>query len=204
MVQDVVIRCKCGKVEGVARGLSAASTNHLLCSCKGCQSYAHYLRRADDMLDENGGSNIFQMNPEKFEITKGMEHVAGMRVTREGPARWFTSCCNTPLGNTFPRGGIPFLGVLPICLGHKGTSQAVVDLVGPIRGHTNRMEPTPFFDKVGNFFMIMGLLAKIMKWRITGGRSYKPFFDKETMKPLVKPIVISDEERKALETKAGF
>ncbi len=153
------------------------------------------------MLDENGGSNIFQMNPANFEITTGMEHVACMKVTKEGPLRWFAACCKTPLGNTFPRGGVPFLGVLPICLGHKGTSETVVGLVGPIRAHTNQRGNTPFGEKIGIFFMMMGLLGKIMKWRIAGGRAYKPFFNAETMRPITKPIVISDAEREALEAK---
>ena len=130
MKSDAPIKCRCGKVEGIAHGLSRASTNHVVCSCKGCQSYAHYLGRTDDMLDAEGGSNIVQMDPAKFEITSGMEHVVCMRVTKGGPLRWYTSCCNTPLGNTFPRGGLPFIGFLPICLGIKGTSDELVQLGG--------------------------------------------------------------------------
>lgn len=204
MKTDAPIKCTCGKVEGIARSLSRASTNHVVCSCKGCQSYAHYLGRTDDMLDDAGGSNIVQMDPSKFEITKGMEHVVCMRVTPDGPLRWYTSCCKTPLGNTFPRGGLPFIGFLPICLGIKGASDDLVKLVGKSRGHVNRPGKTPFLDQVGNFLMIVGLFCKIMFWRLRGGPSFKPFFDADTMRPMVKPIKISDEERAALEAKAGF
>ncbi|MBO6505840.1 MAG: hypothetical protein JJ850_02165 [Kordiimonadaceae bacterium] len=204
MKTDAPIKCSCGKVEGVARGLSRSSTNHVVCSCKGCQSYAHYLGRTDDMLDAEGGSNIVQMDPSKFEITRGMENVVCMRVTNDGPLRWYTSCCNTPLGNTFPRGGLPFIGFLPICLGIKGTSEELVALVGKSRGHVNRPEKTPLFDRIGNVFMIIGLFCKIMFWRVRGGPAFKPFFDAETMRPMVKPIKISDEERAELEAKAGF
>lgn len=156
------------------------------------------------MLDAYGGSNIVQMDPAKFEITKGMEHVVCMRVTQDGPLRWYTNCCNTPLGNTFPRGGWPFIGFLPICLGIKGTSDKLVDLVGKSRGHVNRPGKTPFFDQLGNLLMLIGLFCKIMFWRVRGGPSYKPFFDAETLRPLVRPIKISDEERAELEAKAGF
>lgn len=201
MGKNAELQCRCGKVRGVVRNLSRGSTNHVLCSCDGCQSYAHFLGRADDMLDDHGASNIFQMNPKDFEIAEGLDHVACMRVTPDGPLRWYTACCNTPLGNSFPRGGIPFLGVLPICIGHKGTSEEVVTLVGPVRGHVNQRGPVPFGEKLGNFFMLARLLAKTMAWRVTGGRSYKPFFDADTMKPIRKPLVISDEERAALEAK---
>lgn len=204
MAVDVPVKCSCGSVTGVARNLSAGTTNHVMCSCKGCQSYAHFLGRTDDMLGADGASNIFQMDPKNFEITDGTEHVACMRVTKDGPLRWYADCCKTPLGNTFPRGGIPFLGVLPICTGHKGTSDEVVKLVGPVRGHVNPPQPLPFGGRVKNFLMLVRFAGKLAWWRIRGGKSWKPFFDEKTMKPICKPLTISDDERAILEAKAGF
>ena len=204
MSVDVPVKCSCGAVAGVARNLSASTTNHVVCSCKGCQSYAHFLGRTDDMLDADGGSNIFQLNPKNFEITEGMDHVTCMRVTPDGPLRWYADCCKTPLGNTFPKGGVPFLGVLPICTGHKGSSEAVEKMVGPVRGHVNSPQPLPFGGRVKNFLMLVRFASKLAWWRLTGGRSYKPFFDADTMKPIRQPLTISDEERAALEAKAGF
>ncbi len=204
MAEDALISCTCGKVRGIARNLSSSSSNHVVCSCKGCQSYAHYLGRTDDMLDADGGSNIVQLNPASFDITDGMEHVACMSVTPKGPLRWHTRCCNTPLGNSFRRGGVPFLGVLPICLGHKGTSPEVVRLFGPARGHVNPTTPISFGMRLKNTVMLLRLLAKLMWWRIWGGKACKPFFDKDTLRPIAKPIKLSDEGRAALEAKAGF
>lgn len=203
MPVDAPIKCSCGKVSGVARNLSASTTNHVMCSCKGCQSYAHFLGRADDMLDD-GGSNIFQMDPKYFEITSGMENVACMRVTKEGPVRWYADCCKTPLGNGFPKGGVPFLGVLPICLGHKGTSDAVVKLVGRVRGHINQQKSIGMGEKLRNGGMFIRFAFKLLGWRISGGKSWKPFFDERTLRPIRKPLTITDEERVALETRAGF
>lgn len=197
-MQDVSVRCRCGSVKGVIRGLSPASSNHVLCPCSGCQAYAQFLGRADDMLDDKGYSNIFQINPANFDITEGLDHVACMRVTPDGPLRWYTSCCNTPLGNSFPRGGVPFLGVLPICTGHKGTSDKVVDMVGPVRAKVNDKARSTAGDKVRTFFMILRLFAKLLAWRMRGGPSWKPFFDKNTMKPIRDPLVLTDEEREAL------
>ena len=204
MSVDVPVKCSCGAVSGVARNLSAGSTNHVICSCKGCQSYAHFLGRTDDMLDAEGGSNIFQLDPKNLEITEGMDHVACMRVTPDGPLRWYTDCCKTPLGNTFPKGGVPFLGMLPICTGHKGNSEEIVNIVGSVRGHVNPPAPLPFGGRLKNFLMLVRFAGKLAWWRLTGGRSYKPFFDADTMKPIRKPFTISDEERATLEAKAGF
>ena len=194
MAVDVPLSCTCGKVKGVIRGLSPVSTNHVRCPCSGCQSYAHYLGRADD-------SNIFQMNPRDFEIHEGHEHLACVRITDSGPLRWYTDCCKTPLGNSFPRGGMPFLGVLPICTGHKGTSSAVVDMVGPVRAVGYEKPPIPFSSKLRTTLMIIRLFSKMAIWRIRYGKSWKPFFDKETLLPIKKPIKLSDAEREALEAK---
>lgn len=204
MAEDVPISCSCGKVSGTARSLSANTSNHVVCSCRACQSYAHYLGRVDDMLDAEGGSNIVQLNPSSYEITEGFEHVACVQLTKGGPLRWYTSCCKTPLGNTFPRGGIPFLGLLPISLGMKGTSPDVVRLFGPSRGHVNPPTPNPFGMKVKNFFMMLRLFVMLMAWRIKDGKSYKPFFDSQSMLPLKRQIKLSPEAYQELEQKAGF
>jgi len=201
MTKDVSVSCTCGKVKGVIHGLSAASSNHVQCPCKGCQSYAHYLGRATDMMDEAGYSNIFQIDPATFEITEGLEHLACVRMTPKGPLRWYTDCCKTPLGNTLPKGGVPFLGVLPICTGHKGTDPAVVEMVGPVRAVANEKRPQTFAEKLKAWGMLAHLMRLLLWWRIRGGKSWKPFFDKDTLRPIRKPITISKAESKALAEK---
>lgn len=201
MARDVKISCGCGKVTGVIRGLGASNSNHVMCPCNGCQSYAHFLGRADDMLDDKGFSNIFQIDPKTFEIHEGMDHVAGVRITRTGPIRWYADCCKTPLGNTLPRGGIAFLGVLPICTGHKGGSSAVVDMVGPARGIANARTPQSLGARIRTFFMLAHLFRLMGWWRLRGGKSWKPFFDKDTLRPIRKPVTLTDAEREALEAK---
>lgn len=198
MKQDAVLSCACGKVKGVLRGLSAASTNHVWCPCSGCQAYAHFLGRAHDMLDNKGGTNLFQLNPSRVEIHEGMENIACMKVTPRGPLRWYACCCKTPIGNSFPKGGTPFLGVLPIALGMKGTSEELVKLVGPVRGRVNQKPPVPFGERLQSFFMLLRFAFKLLGWRITGGKSWKPFFDAETMDPIREPKRLTDEERNAL------
>ncbi len=201
MAQDVPVSCTCGRVKGVIRGLGRSSSNHVTCPCKGCQSYAHYLGRADDMLDQGGYSNIFQIDPATFEITEGHDHLACVRMTPKGPLRWYTDCCKTPLGNTLPKGGVPFLGVLPICTGHKGTEQAVVDMVGPVRAVANEKRPQSFGEKLKVWGMLAHLIRLMLWWRIRGGKSWKPFFDRETLRPIRKPVTISKAESEALAEK---
>jgi hypothetical protein len=198
MKQDAAIRCQCGKVTGTINKLSAASTNHVVCACDACQAYAHYLGRSDDMLDERGGTNIFQMDPKHFHIETGFSHIETMSVTDKGPLRWYASCCKTPLGNSFRRGGTPFLGVLPICTGIKGTSDELVSLVGPVRGEVNMKTKPSFPARLKNGFMLMRFLWKLLWWRIIGGKSVGSFFNPKTMMPIRRPIKITEDDREAL------
>jgi hypothetical protein len=195
MAQGVPVKCICGKVTGLFRGLSAASTNHVRCACKGCQAYAHFLGRTDDMLDAQGFSHIFQMNPAGFEIRQGLEQVACMKVTPTGPLRWYTRCCNTPLGNTLPTGKVPFLGVLPICTGHKGTSDAVVAMVGPVRASLNGKPPVRLRERVRTVGMLARFLVLMIGWRLGTRKGHSPLFDADTLEPLREPLELTDAER---------
>lgn len=201
---DTRIKCRCGAVEGIARDLRPATTNHVICPCKGCQMYAHYLGHADEILDGEGGSHIIQLNPAHFEINRGQDQIAVVRMTPDGPFRWHTNCCKTPLGNSFARAGVPFLGVLPMCLGHDGESQEFTALVGPVRSYVNDRRLKQFSERLRFIRMMVRFVGKMLWWRITGGRSTKPFFDPETEAPIAEPYALSDEEYEAMRQKAGL
>ena len=51
MKVDVPIRCSCGALQGYARGISRKSGRRMACYCDDCQSFAHFLGRADEVLD---------------------------------------------------------------------------------------------------------------------------------------------------------
>ena len=201
MAEDVNVKCKCGTVTGVIRAVSAASSNHVLCPCSACQAYAHYLGRADDMMDDQGYSDIFQVDPATLEIHAGHGHLACMQVTDKGPLRWYTDCCKTPVGNTLPKGGIPFVGVFPMICGYRAMSPEVVKLVGPVRAVAFEKPPVSFGQKFRAFRMMIHLSFLMLRWRIRGGKSWRPFFDQDTLAPIRKPYLLGDDERAALYAK---
>src|SRR5262245_25612243 len=100
MPDDLAIRCDCGAVRGVARGVSGERGNRVVCYCDDCQSFAHVLERSEDTLDAHGGTEIFQMSPAQLEFTAGADRLACLRLTPKGLLRWYASCCRTPIGNT--------------------------------------------------------------------------------------------------------
>ena len=106
------IQCTCGSFKGTLT--LSQHINRCECYCKDCQTFAHFLKRdADvrDVLNPQGGTDIVQTLPKYVRFTQGVEHLACMRLTDKGMLRWYTTYCNTPIGNTMASFKLPFVGV---------------------------------------------------------------------------------------------
>lgn len=112
MPNDIAIRCSCGTLEGVARDLSPSVGNRVVCYCKDCQAFARYLGRGAEVLDDAGGTDIFQTSPARVSFARGADRLACVRLTRKGPLRWYARCCDTAIGNTAAGPGVPFVGLV--------------------------------------------------------------------------------------------
>jgi Family of unknown function (DUF6151) len=64
---DVPLRCRCGRVCGIANDVAPSVGFRLICYCKDCQAFARFLERSD-VLDAAGGTDIFQMPPGRVRI----------------------------------------------------------------------------------------------------------------------------------------
>jgi hypothetical protein len=194
---DVALRCRCGTVRGVAHGVEAGAINHCFCYCDDCQAFAHFLGRADDVLDAWGGTEITQMSQARLELTAGTGSIAAVRLTEKGLMRWYARCCNTPIGNTFATAAMPFIGVIHAFVDAPATA------FGPIRGRAFAASAKGGRAAVPNdglpaLVMVARVLAKLMRWRLRGDHKRSPLFDATTGKPLVEPRVLDGDEREAL------
>jgi hypothetical protein len=132
---DLPLRCACGAWRGVLRGVAPGRGNRCICYCDDCQSFAHYLGRADEILDAHGGTDIFQTSPARLEITAGNERLACVRLRpRSNVVRWFASCCRTPIGNTPAEHRVPLVGVIRSCLDLGAVGLSADAALGPVRG----------------------------------------------------------------------
>jgi hypothetical protein len=89
MPLDLPLRCRCGRMRGVASDVSPSTGLRFVCYCKDCQAFARFLERGD-VLDPAGGTDIFQMPPGRVKLTAGTD---AMRCLRS-PTR---SCAGTPI-----------------------------------------------------------------------------------------------------------
>lgn len=202
---DVPLRCRCGKVFGVARDVSPTKGNRVVCYCRDCQAFARFLDRPDrevghlgDVLDPLGGSDIYQTAAARVSITEGASHLRAMRLSPRGLIRWYTGCCKTPVANTVS-GRVPFAGLVQPFMDHAGPGRdevlgppAYVHGKGAIGGQPAHAPATvtPRFA--------FRAARRLLRWLVTGMATPSPFFDPKTKAPIVAPEVLTPDQRRAL------
>ena len=199
---DIPVRCSCGRFEGVARDVTPKAGNHPTCYCDDCQSFQHFLGQADRVLNENGGTTIFQMSPGRIRITSGAEYLACMSLKPGGLVRWYASCCNTPFANTLGSPALPFAGVITVCFPEG--DQAVASALGPVKGGVHGRFAIGDRSKLdahdkAPVSLVFGFIGKMIRWRLRGDHKKGPFFDPDTGNLRVTPKVLDEAERQEVE-----
>jgi hypothetical protein len=183
------LRCTCGKLKGKLN--QTKEIHRTICYCTDCQAFAHFLKREHDILDEIGGTTILQTLPKHITFIEGTENLACIRLTDTGLLRWYTTCCNTPIGNTLSKNEIPFIGLIPNCV---DLEQASLNKVfGPVRRTVSTQEaigePKPKAIGGGiNKFRVVYMSYRSM---MDGSYMQNPFFVLETGNPIVTPQVLN-------------
>src|ERR1700730_12270315 len=121
---DVALRCRCGRVHGMANEGAPHTGFRFICYCKDCQAFARFLERAD-VLDAAGGTDIFQMPPGRVTLTAGTDAVRCLRLRDPGVVRWYADCCRTPIANTAGP-GFPVIGVIHSFMDQDFTNRLAV------------------------------------------------------------------------------
>jgi hypothetical protein len=190
------LQCQCGTLRGhvshpesVCRGV---------CYCKDCQAYAHFLGKADEILDGMGGSDVIATLPQHVTFTQGLEALACMSLSDKGMLRWYASCCNTPIGNTSRDFKVSHVGLLHNCL--QDPSNSLDSAFGPVRMRVGMKSAkgSPKAMAVSTTASILRFMARLIRARLDGSYKNTPFFDLETGTPRVSPKVLTPDERTRL------
>jgi len=182
------ISCQCGTLTGVLHDVSPKFGSRAICYCKDCQAFATYLDSAE-LLEESGGTDIYQTLPSKVTFETGQEHLACLRLSPKGLLRWYASCCDTPLGNTLSSPRVRMVGILTKCVSDP-------DTLGPVQAMVNTSgasgEPV---DEIGRRQVIFAFLKRQIGAMLRRDRK-TPFFDTSGAL-VVTPKVLTKEERQA-------
>lgn len=187
------LSCECHTVQGHV--LPGATASRVLCYCKDCQAFARYLNAQDTVLNVQGGTHIVQLAASRVVITQGLSHIAAIRLSERGLIRWYASCCNTPIGNTLPTNQLPFVGLIDNILNQAAIPKDFPGKIAVVHTQSAMGHPKPSAHGLpGTMWRFLRIVAKA---RMSGAYKQSPFFD-DNGKPIVEPVVLSDEERKKL------
>jgi hypothetical protein len=130
-MSTIPLRCRCGKVRGQLRDVSAAGRKHAVCYCDDCQIYASHLDESGALLDERGGTEGVLTTPSELRIDEGASYLRCLRLSPKGIYRWYTECCNTPVGTMVdPR--VPVLILPTVSLDFAAAGTTADRALGPV------------------------------------------------------------------------
>ena len=196
MTPEYTLRCECGVVEG--RVASPHIAARAVCYCRDCQAFARFLGSSERILDSRGGTDIIATVPRHVHFTRGTEQLRCMRLSDKGLLRWYTACCRTPIGNTPPDPGLPYVGLIRSCL--PGSAREVDEAFGPARislhaGSANgHVSPT----RIANVLGLLKIFRNVAAARLTGAFRDNPFFRSGSAEPISMPETLKPQERSAL------
>lgn len=195
MSKDFEFGCQCGEVRGVLHDASPARGERMRCYCRDCQSYAHHLGVADQVLDAHGGTPLFETTAGGLEFTRGADKIAALRLSPKGPLRWYAGCCRTPIANTMATPKLPFLALIASCwrgdsaqLGAERVAVFGKDALGErsqIKAHDKI--PLPAIARVA---------GRLLLARLRGEHRRVALFD-DHGQPCCEVKILSREERQA-------
>ncbi len=203
MTVDLQIACSCGKLKGKLQAVSPDKGARYVCHCRDCQAFIHFLQRQSDVLDQNAGTEVFQTQPSRLSIARGIEQLQCIRMTGKPTLRWYAGCCNSPLFNTTKSGKYPFLSV--IC---HSTDPALRDeAMGPVRGHLYTAEAIGDMSgktEAGGNRMLLAVVYRMLCERLSGRYKDTPLFDPATGAPVAMPGIMDPADRARLDAAIGL
>ena len=202
--QNLDFQCECGAIRGVLYDAASRRGRRLVCHCRDCQVFAHYLGREQQMLDDHAGTPVYQVDSSRFALTKGSDRLACVRLTDKSMHRWYCAQCRTPIANTLGSNRLAFLSLILTGFDRAKTNA----LLGADAVHVSTRSGAGDMSKV-NKAGILGITAMLwdtavraIKAQLDPALRKSPVFDTETGEPLAAPVKLTPDERLVLDEKA--
>ena len=177
--------CRCGSVRIAVEPVKGT---HCVCYCRDCQAFQRHLGQ-EDVLDAQGGTDLFQTMPDRVKIEDGAEHLACLQLTPKGPLRWYAACCNTAICNSGRTRTLPLASMMVHAFAEDRPLGPVIARVNH-KGATGHIEG----DMGSTSTLIRRFLASALLALVTGRYRKTPFFSSDGA-PVSPPLVLSDDER---------
>ena len=191
-MHNLQLKCSCGSVKGTISDISPKLGNRIICYCNDCQAFPTHLDVADTVLDEHGGTDIFQMPISHINITEGSEHIRCLRLTQKGLYRWYTECCKTPIGNTL-NAKMPFIGIIHSFIDSGNKDEDLGPVFGGIQTKSAKDGLTINPEWHSEFRITLRVFSKLFIWKIKGYNKPSAFFTDDG-KAIAKPRIVSSSD----------
>lgn len=197
-VDSCRLRCWCGTLHGVVT--QPANAQRVICYCRDCQAYAHFLGQPKRILDRRGGSDVLLTLPANVTFTSSLATLACLRLTPKGLLRWYAKCCSAPIGNTLASHHLSFVGLVRACL--DAGSSSLDEIFGPVTlwNNTAGAWGSPRPAQVGRGRMTGWLVRTMVSARFNGSYRRTPFFNLYTGAPIAIPRVLTPAEHARVRT----
>jgi hypothetical protein len=136
---DLPLRCRCGRVRGVAREVAPHTGFRFVCYCTDCQAFARFLERPD-VLDAAGGTDIVHLPAARVALTAGADAVRCITFSSK-VLRWYADCCRTPIANTAATPRFPIVALIHSFIDHGAHGRSRDDMLGPPLRRTSTNAP---------------------------------------------------------------
>ncbi len=193
-MRDLTLTCRCGTVTGQVRAITPRRGTRLVCHCADCQAFARHAGAAG-IMDETGGTEIFQTLPGRVVFASGVDCLVPVRLSEKGLLRWMTRCCGTPMGNMLPTPKMRFVGLPVFALPDPEDRPAM----GPILASLASADAPEDSHPPADFGRARAMRRAMWRQFISGiglGPTTSPYFTVQG-DPIAPPVVLSDEERAA-------
>lgn len=194
---DLPLSCQCGTVTGVIRKASPKEGDRVVCHCVDCRDLVRFLGQGGRVLDRQGGTDLYQSRCARVKLHSGRGKLASLHMTEGKTLRWYASCCNSPLFNTYANGRVPYVTTI---LANTDPAQCDAALGEPIghvfaeqaTGDASALKKMPFSRLMRRF------LGRMVKDLLAGDRRRSDLFDPETLEPIAKPVRLTQEQRQGI------
>lgn len=194
MTNTVHLRCACGAVEGELKVVEGAYF-HVQCLCCDCQRFAAHLNNGPSILDEHGGTELFQTYPAHIQITGGQQNIGCVQLSEKGLYRWHTTCCNMPVANTMRSPKTPFVGI-SVKLMQFADEQQKLATLGPITMKAFGRYAKGAMPPDAHVKFPLSYMPKIIGFMLKGMLGKKnipsPFF--KDGQPVAAPLLLSAQD----------
>lgn len=118
-----------------------------------------------------------------------------MSLSDRGLLRWYSSCCNTPIGNTPRDFKTSYVGLIHSCLAKRAPS--LQDSFGPVRMvlQTKSAKGPVKSTPMSNVLTLLRIVKSMIATRISGNYKRNPFFVEASGIPIKQPRVLTKAER---------